>query len=101
MIIYKLCTSDVWYVYIPYDYEEGLKVVEEEENYVKVRFIKNQYESWGKITMRSDETGQYYLNLSFTNSMVTFCGDRYLDVELITQPAMGSSLAPWGSGGRE
>lgn len=86
---YKLCTSDVWYVYIPYDYEEGLKVVEEEENYVKVRFIKNQYESWAKISMIKTESEDSFMKLEFNNSMVTFISDRFLDVELLINDDLG------------
>lgn len=32
---------------------------------------------------------QAYVALSFTNSMVTYCGDRFLDIELITEEQKG------------
>jgi len=86
---YKVCKSDEWCIYIPYDYEEGVKVVEDEEEYVKVRFIKNQYESWAKISMIKTESGDSFMKLLFNNSMVTFISDRFLDIELLINDDIG------------
>ena len=86
--LYKIATNENWSLVIPVDSEEeAAKLVE--EGYLKVRFLKNQYESWAKLDMKEDSSGQYFLLLSFTNSMVTFCSDRYLDIELITEEKTG------------
>ena len=86
---YKICTSDVWYIYIPYDYEEGSKIVEEEEGYVRIKFIKNQYESWGKISMIRTESDDSFMKIELNNSMVSFANDRFLDIELLINDDVG------------
>ena len=85
--VYKLCNDENWSVVIRTTPEKAQEL--EELEYVKVKFLKNQYESWGEVSTRAGEDGQTYVQLSFTNSMVTFCGDRFLDVELITQAQSG------------
>ncbi len=86
--IYKISTDENWSIVIPVDSQEEAEKLAA-EGYLKVRFLKNQYESWAKLSMRGDETGQYFLDLAFTNSMVTFCTDRFLDIELITEEKTG------------
>lgn len=87
--VFKVCTSDEWSVYIPYDYDEGTTLCEEEEGYVRVKFIKNQYESWAQISMLKTESGDSFMRLTFNNSMVTFVNDRFLDVELLINDELG------------
>lgn len=90
---YKICKSEEWSVVIKADGEKAKEL--EEAEYVKVRFLKNQNESWGKVTLlgAADETeGDVFVQLGFTNSMITFCTERFLDVELITEEDSGLKI---------
>ena len=87
---YKLSTDEDWSVVIPMDAGRGAALAE--EGYVLVRFLKNQYESWGKVTLLSNQDGNSYLQLDFTNSMLTFLSDRFLDVELIVEDESGLKI---------
>ncbi len=89
--VYKLCTSEEWSIIIQ---ENDLEKVEQlkELGYVKVRFIKNQDESWGKVSTFTNADGDSFVQLTFTNSMITFCRDRYLNVELITEDEKGLKI---------
>lgn len=87
---YKLSTNENWSIVIPVDPEYGARL--EEEEYVKVRFLKNQYESWGKVTILNNSDGNTYAQLSFTNSMVTFVSERFLEVELILDEQTGLKI---------
>lgn len=87
---YKLCTSELWDIVIPMDPQRGAEL--EEEGYVKVRFQKNQYESWATTKLIYGADGNTYLKLSFNNSMVTFVSDRFLDVELIVEAEKGLKI---------
>jgi len=87
---YKLSTSENWSIVIPCDAVRGAQL--QEEGYVKVRFLKNQYESWGAVKLLSNADGNTYLQLSFTNSMVTFLSDRFLDIELIVEDETGLKI---------
>ena len=88
-VAYKLITSENWSVYIPYDYEQGQALVQEEEGYVKVRFIKNQMEAWAEISMLKTDSGDSFMKLKFNHSMEMFSNDRFLDVELMVNDETG------------
>ncbi len=88
--VYKLSTDENWSVVIPIDADRGIEL--EEEGYVKVRFLKNQYESWGATKLLRNSDGKTYLQLSFTNSMVTFASERFLDIELILDDEKGLKI---------
>lgn len=87
---YKISTDENWSIVIPIDPERGAEMVEEQ--YIKVRFLKNQYEAWGKVKLLHNGDGNSYLQLSFTNSMVNFVSERFLDVELILNEETGLKI---------
>lgn len=87
--VYKLCLSEEWSLVFPIEEQRGQELLEEE--YVKVRFLKNRDEAWGKVDLLHNSDGTY-LELQFTNSMITFADDRYLDVELILNEKAGLKI---------
>ncbi|WP_158588650.1 HlyD family efflux transporter periplasmic adaptor subunit [Butyrivibrio sp. X503] len=93
--IYKLCTDEDWSIIIQEkDPDKFAQMVEKEQNgeYIKVRFIKNQDESYGKVSTFTNADGDNFVMLTFTNSMITFCRDRFLNVELITEDEKGLKI---------
>lgn len=90
-VVYKLSDNETWSIVVPVDSEErGTEF--EKAGYVKVRFLKNQYEAWGQTKLLRNADGNLYLQLTFTNSMVTFISDRFLDVELIINDEKGLKI---------
>ena len=85
--VYKLSTSEDWSIVIKTDPDKADELVEEE--YVKVKFLKNQDTSWGKVSVYNNADGDTFVMLSFTNSMLSFCTDRFIDIELILQEDNG------------
>ncbi|MCR4788246.1 MAG: hypothetical protein K5888_06660 [Lachnospiraceae bacterium] len=85
--VYKLSTSEDWSIVIKTDPEKANELVAEE--YVKVKFLKNQDTSWGKVSVFNNSDGDTFVELSFTNSMLSFCTDRFIDIELILQEDNG------------
>lgn len=85
--IYKLCTNEEWSLIFPAEKERAEELKEEE--YVKVKFLKNQNESWGKVNVLNGKDDNTYVELTFTNSMITFATDRFVDIELITDTETG------------
>ena len=88
--VYKLSTDENWSIVIPIEADRGTQLLA--EDYIKVRFLKNQYESWGKVNLLNNVDGNTYLQLTFTNSMVSFISDRFLDVELILEDEKGLKI---------
>lgn len=87
--IYKLSTSEDWSVVIPIEDDPVLVERLVEEKYVEVRFLKNQYTSWGAVDSFTNEQGETFVSLTFTNSMITFCTDRFIDIELLLEDERG------------
>lgn len=88
--VYKLSTNEDWSIIIPVEAEfaEQLK----EEDYVKVRFLKNQYTAWGQVSVYTNDKEETFVALTFTNSMITFCTDRFVDIELILEDESGLKI---------
>ncbi len=88
---YRMVTGEDWSIVIPLSGQEEALALEE-EGVIKVRFLKNQYESWATVTTRSSEDGEYYANLAFTNSVITFSTDRFITVQLLTDEQKGLKI---------
>lgn len=88
--IYKLSTSEDWSIVIQTDEELAEELLEKE--YVEVRFLKNRYTSWGEVSSYTNEAGDTFVSLTFTNSMITFCTDRFIDIELLLEDEKGLKI---------
>jgi len=87
--LYKIINDEKWFIALKWDESwEGLFT---DGDYVNVRFLKNGYTSWGQETILNNADGKYLL-LTFTNSMITFAKDRYIDVELLTHDKTGLKI---------
>ncbi|MCQ2080159.1 MAG: hypothetical protein MJZ11_00785 [Lachnospiraceae bacterium] len=80
--VYKLSTNEDWSIVIQVESPEKAEELLEEK-YIKVKFLKNQDTSWGKVSKFVNEANEAFIMLTFTNSMMTFCTDRFIDIELI------------------
>lgn len=88
--VYKLSTDEDWSIVIQVDKELAEQLVEEE--YIEVKFLKNQYTAWGSVESYTNEEGDTFVSLSFTNSMITFCTDRFIDIELLLEEEKGLKI---------
>lgn len=88
--VYKVSTNEIWYILVPIDEALGQELVAEE--YVKVRFLKNQYESWGETELVYGQDGKPYLKLIFNNSMLTFATDRFVEFEMVLHDEVGLKI---------
>lgn len=89
--VYKLSTNEDWSIVIQVDDESILEQLVEKE-VVEVRFLKNQYTSWGTVATHTNEAGDNLVSLTFTNSMITFCNDRFIDIELLLEDEKGLKI---------
>lgn len=88
--IYRICTDEDWMIVIQVDQETAELLMEME--YIEVKFSRNQYTSWASVSEHVDEEGNYYIGLSFSNSMITFSMDRYVSIELILDDHSGLKI---------
>lgn len=88
--VYKLSTDENWSLVIPVEEEMGVML--QEKGNVKVRFLKNQYQSWATVKLIRGGDAKPYVQLGFNNSMVTFATDRFVDIELILNDEVGLKI---------
>ncbi len=88
--VYKLCTSENWSIVIECSEAYADKLVDEE--YVQVKFEKNQNCSWAQVTKYNNADGKTYVCLTFNNSVVTFCTERFVDIEIILEKETGLKI---------
>ena len=78
--VYKLSESEDWCIVFPIKEADAENFLS--QGYILCRFLRNQYESWGAVSIiRNDK--DVFCRLDFNNSMSTFSGERFLDIELI------------------
>lgn len=88
--VYKLSTDEDWSIVIQTDEAKAEELLEKE--FVLVKFLKNQDTSWGEVSKHINEAGDIFIELTFNNSMVTFCTDRFIDIELILEDETGLKI---------
>lgn len=88
--VYKLSGREDWSLVIQVDKEREEELLAAE--YVRVKFLKNQETSWGKVSSYTNEKGDIFVQLTLTNSMITFCTDRFVDIELILEDETGLKI---------
>ncbi|MGL5260129.1 MAG: HlyD family efflux transporter periplasmic adaptor subunit [Lachnospiraceae bacterium] len=86
-VIYKVAGNENWSIIIAVDDKRADELVE--ESYVKVKFLKNQTISWGKVSISHFDENYTYVELAFNNSMSSFCTERFIDIELILDEKSG------------
>ncbi len=89
---YRMETAEDWQIAIQVSSKEEAESLQE-LGVIKVRFLKNQYESWATVgEIRSLGENTYLVQLTFTNSMMTFCTDRFLSIELELDTTKGLKI---------
>ena len=86
---YKLITSDNWQLVIPLtdDRAEEFKDV----SYINVRFMKDRRELKAALEIKQ-VLDDYYGILSFNSSVASYCTDRFLEIEIITEEQQGLKI---------
>lgn len=85
--VYKYSNNENWSLCIFVSKDELTRL--EEGEYVNVNFLKTQNKSWGRIHIANNFENGSIIELTFTNSMVTFAKDRFVDIELLLEEDTG------------
>lgn len=85
----KLVTEEDWSLVIQVD-EERAKALEEAE-YVNIKFLKTQENSWASVNVLRKDDGIYAV-LGFNNSCNSFCTDRFIEIELVINDEVGLKI---------
>lgn len=87
--VYKMITSEDWTLAIQLEEERALELMG--ETYAEIKFLSTQEKVWAAI--RVQQIGDaFFAYLSLNNSVVTFCNERFIDIELITRNEQGLKI---------
>jgi hypothetical protein len=86
---YKLITNEAWSILIPFQEEQ----VEEFKDltYVKTRINQDTNTLWAEFSI-IEQDGAYYAKLDFSEAMIRYIGERFVNVELIRENQSGLKI---------
>lgn len=88
-IVYKMITSEDWKLVIPLDETRAEEL--RDEGYVQIKFLSNQQLVWATIEILQNGEN-FYGVLGLNNSVVSFCTERFIDIELIGSNESGLKI---------
>lgn len=89
--VYKLFNSEKWSIaFLATDEELAQYYLEEE--YVNVRFLKNDITIWGEVSLVKNIEGNTVVVLSFQSSSINFAADRFLEIEIQMEQEQGLKI---------
>lgn len=91
-VAYRIVTSEDWSIVT--QVEESRLNDLSEGSYMRVRFVKDGYETYGKLHILGSDTEnhQVMIELKFNTSMRNYISDRYLNIELISEDSVGLKI---------
>lgn len=88
--IYKYVNDENWSIVIKVPTDDLEKLTA--NDYLEVVFSKTGTSSWGKVSIVNIYEDYALVELFFTNSMVTFAKDRFVDIELKLEEDAGLKI---------
>lgn len=88
--IYKLVNSEKWSIVIPLTARQIVQL--DSDSKVRVKFLKDGISQVGDLTILTMTDGKYYGKIDFTNGMIRYVDDRFLNVELVTNKQTGLKI---------
>ncbi len=85
--VYKYVFDENWSIAILVKNEDVPEITANE--YVEVKFLEPKTTSWGRVSIANTFEEYSVIELSFTNSMVSFAKDRFIDIELLLENESG------------
>ncbi|MBO5247630.1 MAG: hypothetical protein J6B28_10285 [Eubacterium sp.] len=87
--LFKLITAENWQIVV--EIGEELKKILAEDSVIKVKFKSDETTAWAtyEIQTRGDK---HFLILSFTNSVIRYASERFIDIELMLTKQEGLKI---------
>ena len=87
--VYKLVTDETWNVYVELSDTTAKELADTEQ--IKTRIDKDSETIWADFSILQKD-GTYFGKLTYTDSMIRYCEDRYLHIELIMEDESGLKI---------
>ena len=87
--IYRLVTSEEWYIILPLTEEQYNKLSEREN--IRFRILKDNFETSGNITFYK-KGNEYYGKVKMDKHLVNYINDRFLELEIHIESIEGLKI---------
>lgn len=87
--LYKILTDETWSLYFPL--EDKVLLALADKTTIRVRFAKDKETATGRFTVIEGADG-YYGKLTFSNSLIRYADDRFVDIELMINTNQGLKI---------
>lgn len=88
--VYRLITSEDWSLYIQLTAKQIVKL--NTTSNIRVRFLKDGVTQNASFTIIESGDGNYYGRLDFNSGLVRYLDNRFIDIELVTNSAVGLKI---------
>lgn len=88
--VYKLITNENWSIIIPLTSEQTVQLSGRKT--IRVKFLKDDTTQVGNFSIITDDEGNYYCRIKFSNGMIRYSNDRFLEIELVTNTQSGLKI---------
>ncbi len=88
--VYRLIDSENWSLYIQLTAKQIVKL--DSSSNIRVKFLKDGVTQNASFTILQNENGTYFGRLDFTSGLIRYLDSRYIDIELVTNNAVGLKI---------
>ncbi len=89
--IYKLITSDIWYLVMEISSDLAAEIEEENTNYIEIKFLDDDVTTWTSCSV-TQEDDSYFLILKLDDSVSRYATSRYLNIALLFDEETGLKI---------
>lgn len=87
--VYKIITSEEWSLYIPLTEKQTVSLAGRDT--IRVKFLKDGNTQTGNFSIISKDNS-FYCKITFSNGMIRYASDRFLEIELVTNTKSGLKI---------
>lgn len=87
--VYTLVTGETWNLIIPLTDKQASVLAD--KTYIKVRFLKDNVSQNGDFSI-IERDGKKYGNIEFGSGLIRYVGERFIDIELVTNVQNGLKI---------
>ncbi len=89
--IYKLITSDVWYLVVPISSEQATEIQEDNVNYIEITFLDDNVSTWTSCEVQG-KAGNYYLVLTLDDGVSRYATQRLINISFNLEEEEGLKI---------
>ena len=87
--VYKLIHNETWSIYIPLTEKQTVQIAGRDK--IRVKFLKDGETQVGSFSIIQKDNN-FYCKITFTNGLIRYASNRFLEVELVTNTKSGLKL---------